>query len=75
MEHPEDNSQVHYPEEANTVQNVVGTFLYYSRAVDPTMIASLNTIAAQQSKSTQKTAKKVVRLLNYEATYPEAITR
>ena len=34
------------PLEANTVQKVVGNFLYYARAVDLTIIVALNTIAA-----------------------------
>ena len=38
------------------------------------MLVALNIIAAQQSKITQETAKKVVKLLNYAATHPEAIT-
>ena len=38
------------------------------------MLVALNTIAAQQAKSTQEIAKKVVQLLNYAATHPEAIT-
>ena len=39
------------------------------------MLFALNTIAYQQSKSTQEKAKKVVQLLNYAATHPKAITR
>ena len=39
------------------------------------MIVALNTIAAQQYKSTEETSNKVVQLLNYAATHPEAITR
>ena len=74
MAHPEDDSPALNPEETNTVQQVVGTFLYYARVVDPTMLAALNTVASQQSKSTQETAKKVVQLLNYAATHPESIT-
>ena len=38
------------------------------------MLAALNTIEAQQSKSTQETENKVVQLLNYVATHTEAIT-
>ena len=39
------------------------------------MLVALNTIADQQSKITQETDKKVVQLLNYATTHPEAITR
>ena len=72
---PEDYSLALNPEEANTFQNVVRTFLQYARAVDPTMLAALNTIEAQQSKSTQETENKVVQLLNYAVTHTEAIIR
>ena len=45
--------------EMKYVQLVVGIFLYYSRAMDPTMIVALNEIASVQSKpSTQHTNKK-----------------
>ena len=39
------------------------------------MLVALNTIAAQQAKSTQEIAKKVVQLLNYAATHPDDIIR
>ena len=39
------------PPESNTVQQVVGTFLYYARAVDPTMLVALNRITVEQAKS------------------------
>jgi hypothetical protein len=34
------------------VQQVVGTLLYYARAVDSTMLVALNAISAAQSKAT-----------------------
>ena len=39
------------------------------------MLVALNTIAAQQLKSTQETVKQVAHLLNYTATHPEKITK
>ena len=75
LAHPKDESPAQNPEEANTVQQVVGKFLYYVRAVDPTILVALNTIASQQLKSTLETAKNMVQLLNYAATCPEDITR
>ena len=63
------------PPEANTVQQVVGTFLYYARAVDPTILVALNSIAAEQANNTEATAKAVTQLLNYAATHSEVITR
>ena len=54
------------------IQEVVGTLLYYSRAVDCTMLAALGSIATQQSKPTANTMKKVKQLLDYAATHPHA---
>ena len=54
------------------VQEVIGTLLYYARAVDSTMLVALNSIAAQQSKSTKNTMQEVTKLLNYCASHPNA---
>ena len=58
MLHPIYDSPALNIDEANNVQQVVGTLFYYAHAVDPTVLVSLNIIAAEQSKSTQETAKK-----------------
>ena len=39
------------------------------------MLVDLNSIAAEQAKITEATAKSVTQLLNYAATHSEAITR
>ena len=44
-------------------------FLYYGRAVDPTIITALNEIAIQQSKPTIITEHKAQILLNYLSTF------
>eukprot|EP00957_Ditylum_brightwellii_P081038 6163728-Ditylum_brightwellii.AAC.1 len=41
--------------EIKWVQDIVGTLLYYSQAVDPTLAAALSTIASQQANATKKT--------------------
>ena len=43
--------------------------------MDPTLAVALSTIAAEQSKATEKTAKAVNKLLNYCATHPNAAIR
>ena len=40
------------PPEANTVQQVVGTFMYHARAVNTTILVALNSIAVEQYNST-----------------------
>ena len=57
-----------------SVQEVVGTFLYYARAVDATMLPELGSIASQQAAPTEQTLKRLQQLLHYAATYPDAIT-
>ena len=55
------------------VQSITGTLLYYSRAVNPTMLPAFNKIYTQQPKPTAHTINKCNRLLYYEATYPKAV--
>lgn len=57
------------------VQEVVGVLLYYARAVDPTLLVALGTIASQQAKATNDTMKAVTHVLNYCATHPSATIR
>ncbi|KAL7425805.1 hypothetical protein ACHAXH_000792 [Discostella pseudostelligera] len=52
------------------IQGIVGSLLYYARAVDNKLLATLSAISAQQSKATKNTEKAVTQLLDYVATYP-----
>ena len=54
---------------------VVGSFLYYARAVDLTILTALSDIASEQSKPTEKTMKRVKQLLAYMHTNPNAVIR
>ncbi len=54
------------------VQQVSGTFLFYSRAVDPTMREALSSISSQQSKPTRATMDEINHLLDYAASNPDA---
>ena len=54
------------------VQSITGSLLYYSRAVDPTLLVALNEIATSQAAPTEATKAKVQWLLDYIATYPNA---
>ncbi len=55
------------------IQAVTGTLLYYSHAVDPTMLIALNAIATKQALPMQKTMERVKQLLDYCASQEEAI--
>lgn len=55
-----------------TIREIVGTLLYYARAIDNTMLMALNDIAAAQANGTQHTLDACTKLLNYAATHPDA---
>jgi hypothetical protein len=60
--------------ETTRIQLVVGTFLYYVIAVDPTtMLVAIGSIAATQAKATQATLDAIVHFLNYAASHPDAV--
>jgi hypothetical protein len=52
------------------IQGIVGSLLYYARAVDNKLLATLSVIGTQQAKATENTATAVNQLLDYVATYP-----
>jgi hypothetical protein len=57
------------------LQEVLGTLLYYARAVDSTMLTAIGELATQQSTGTKHTMEALTQLLNYAATNPEATVR
>ena len=61
--------------ETRHIQSAIGSLLYYARALDCTMLPTLNQIGATQARPTQETKDKLSCLLDYAATYPEAVVR
>ena len=57
------------------LQQIIGTFFFYGRAVDNTMLVSLGTLAAAQTQGTEKTMDATKQLLDYAATHPDAAVR
>ena len=68
----EDNSPPLTTDQIKRVQKIVGTLLYYGRAVDSTLLTALSAIAARQSNGTQAIAEACHQLLDYVATHPNA---
>ena len=68
-----DNSPPTSKEHKCFPQEVTGTLLYYARAVDPTMLTALGSIADQQANPTEQTMQKVKQLLDYAASHPDAV--
>ena len=54
------------------IQQVVGSILYYARAVDIMVLMALSTIASKQSAATKTTVNNVKQLLDYLAWNPDA---
>ena len=62
------------PEELKrSIQQIIGTSIYYGCAVDFTMLPALNTLAQQQSSPTKNTEAAITHLIDYSATNPSAI--
>jgi hypothetical protein len=70
---PEQPSRLLDKVEKTYVQAVTGTFLYYARSVDSTILTTLNTIATQQAAPTESTMEDIKQLLDYCASQEEAI--
>jgi len=55
------------------IMQVTGTFLYYARALDSTMLPALSAIASQQADPTEETMSRTLQFLDYVASQEEAI--
>jgi hypothetical protein len=53
-------------------QRIIGSILYYARAVNSTVLMALSSIASKQTKGTTNTMDKAKQLLDYLATHQDA---
>ena len=58
MAEEEDNLPILPTTEIKRIQQIVGSFLYYARGVDPTIHPAINQIASNQATPTEKKQKK-----------------
>jgi hypothetical protein len=58
--------------EVKRIQQIIGVLLYYTRAVDPSMLTAVARVACMQSQATVNVKKATDRLLLYAAKWPEA---
>ena len=63
------------PQLTTRVQSIVGSLLYYGRAVDNSILPALNTISAHQSCPTQNTLARCHHLLDFVASHPHTFLR
>ena len=70
-----DESAFFSPTETTTIQQIVGSLLYYARAIDYILLPALNTTSRSQAKPTQTTKQACKILLDYCATFSHVILR
>jgi hypothetical protein len=72
---PLDESMCLNEAQKKCIQQIVGSFLYYAQAVDPTILMALSEIALQQAAPTENMMEHVNQFLGYMWTHPDAIIR
>ena len=72
MTKPHDDNAKLTPQAIKHLQKIMGTFLFYSRAVDPAMLTALSIITTEQTQGTDTTKQKAEHFLSYAATHPNA---
>ena len=72
---PKETLPILSPEGIRKIQDIVGTFAWYSSATDPTMAQTLSSIAGRQTKTTQQLQTEVTQFMDYCATHPDATVR
>jgi len=60
------------PPRIKRIQQIVGTIMYYARAVDLTTLVALSSIASEQSVATKAMEQCITQLLNYLYTHKDA---
>ena len=63
------------PMDTKHIQSITGSFLYYGRAIDYTILPALNEIASAQAQPTKRMQEKTQQLMDYLYTYPNAFIR
>ena len=63
------------PPERRRLQSIVGSLLYYGRALEYPILPALNDISREQSEPMVRTMKKATRVLDYVSTYNTAFIR
>ena len=70
-----DNSKPILPDRIQRIQQIVGTIMYYARAVDLTTLVALSSIAAEQTTATENTERKIRHLMDYLYTHKDTTRR
>ena len=72
---PRDKTPLLQPDDITKLQKIIGAVLYYARAVDGTLMTTLNELASTQSKGTQATMQANKNLMDYCHTHSDVTVR
>ena len=72
---PIDTSARLPPHEIKRLQQIIGTFLFYGRAVDPTLLTALSELSSAQATATDATKHACQQFLDYCASHPDGSIR
>jgi hypothetical protein len=61
--------------EIKEIQRIIGSMLYYARAVNITVLMALSSVASEQTRGTTNTMAKAKQLLDYLLMHPDATIR
>ena len=61
--------------EIKRLQQIIGTFLFYGRAVDPTLLTALSELSSAQATATEATKRACQQFLDYCASHPDGSIR
>ena len=61
-----DESPTLHSTDTKRVQEVLGTLLFYARAIDGTMLPVIGTLATKQCKNTEATMQGITQLLRHQ---------
>jgi len=61
--------------EIKRIQSIVGSFLYYARAIDHTLLPAINETSSTQANPMKLTKDECQQILDYTATYPNVFIR
>jgi hypothetical protein len=70
-----DETPILSAKQCTSIQKITGSVLYYAREVDPTVLRTLNYIATEQTKATEKTQVAAAQLLDYMVIHHAATIR
>ena len=72
---PIDTSAHLPPHEIKRLQQIIDTFLFYGRAVDPTLLTALSELSSAQATATDATKHTCQQFLDYCASHPDGSIR